>query len=248
MGAYRAERIADILKGGQRLTVEDMKRMHFDLYSLQAERLMRIIRGLLPDSPNGAILKAWDMRYDSNSQAAMLFESVYQALYRVVFGDHNLGREVIDYLMQETSMFNDYYANLDAILLREDSAWYEGKTRDELFRLAIDEGLNIEAQPYGQTRKVMFSNLLFGGKFPHFFGYDYGPVELPGSRATIPQGQIFRSAGRLTTFSPSYRFITDMATREMHTTLAGGPTDRRFSRWYTSDIDNWVHGRYKVLK
>jgi len=248
MGAYRAERIADILRGGQNLTVEDMKRMHFDLYSLQAERLMRIIRGLLPDSPNGKILKAWDMRYDSNSKGAMLFESVYQALYRVVFGDHNLGREVIDYLMRETTMFNDYYANIDAILLREDSAWFGGESRDKLFRQAIEEGLNIEAGSYGKTRKVMLSNLLFGGKFPHFFGYDYGPVELPGSRATIPQGQIFKSAGRLTTFSPSYRFITDMATREMHTTIAGGPTDRRFSRWYTTDIDNWVHGRYKVLK
>jgi penicillin amidase len=188
------------------------------------------------------------MRYDSHSKGAMLFESVYQALYRVVFGDHGLGRQVVDHIIQETSVFNDYYANLDAVLMRETSAWFEGKDRDELFRQAIEEGLGVEAQPYGQTRKVMLSHLLFGGKFPRFFGYDYGPVELPGCRATIPQGQIFRSAGRLTTFSPSYRFITDMATREMHTTLAGGPTDRRFSRWYTADVDNWVHGRYKVLK
>ncbi|MCU0576561.1 MAG: penicillin acylase family protein [Desulfobacterota bacterium] len=220
MGAYRAERIADLLRDGQKLTVEDMKRMHFDLYSLQAERLMRIIRDLLPATPNGRILKAWDMRYDSHSKGAMLFESVYHALYRVVFGDHGLGRQVVDHIMQETSVFNDYYANLDAVLMCETSAWFEGKDRDEVFK----------------------------GKFPRFFGYDYGPVELPGCRATIPQGQIFRSAGRLTTFSPSYRFVTDMATLEMHTNIAGGPTDRRFSRWYTADVDNWVHGRYKVLK
>lgn len=248
MGAYRAERIADILRQGQKLTIEDMKRMHFDLYSLQAERLMEVIRGLLPDTPNGRILRSWDLTYDAGSKGAMLFESVYAALYRVIFGDCNLGREVVDYLLQETSMFNDYYENFDNIFLNETSAWFGGKTRDELFRGAIDEGLGVEAEPYGETRKVMLTHLLFGGKLPGFFGFDYGPVSLPGSKATIPQGQIFKTAGRLTTFSPSYRFITDLSTREMHTTIAGGPTDRRFSKWYTCDIDNWVHGRYKILK
>jgi penicillin G amidase len=247
MGTYRSGRISDLIRQGERLTVEDMKRMHYDLYSLQAERLMGTIRGLLPDSPNGRILKEWDLQYHPESKGAMLFESVYHALYRVVFGDGNLGRAVIDHLMQETGIFNDYYGNLDGILLREDSAWYGGRPRDELFRKAVTEGLNVVAQPYGRTRRVMFSHLLFGGKLPRFLGFDYGPVELPGSRATIPQGQIFRSAGRLTTFSPSYRFITDMATREMHTNLAGGPSDRRFSPWYATDIENWLQGRYKVL-
>jgi penicillin amidase len=39
-----------------------------------------------------------------------------------------------------------------------------------------------------------------------------------------------------------------MSTTELHTTLAGGPSDRRFSKWYTSDIENWLLGKYKVLK
>ncbi len=247
MASYRADRISDLLKKEKKLTVEYMKLMHYDLYSLQAERLMGILKPLLPDSKNGKILKEWDCRYIKDSRGAMLFESVYLALLKVVFGDNGLGRDVVIHLIEETGLFNDYYGNLDTILLKSKSPWFNGKRRDELFRRAINEGLSVKAIPYGKTRKVMLSHLLLGGRLPRFLGFDYGPISLPGSRATIPQGQIFKSAGRTTTFSPSYRIIIDMATGEAHTNIAGGSSDRRFSRWYLADIENWQKGIYKKL-
>jgi len=213
MGTYRAERIRQRLEEKENLDTADMQSIHFDLYSIQAERLMTIIRPLLPDTDNGRILKNWDLKYESESKGATLFESVYHALINIVFGDNGFGRQ----------------------------------PKEKLFRQAIDAGLSITPERYGATRKVMFAHLLFGGQIPAFLGYDYGPVELPGSRATIPQGQIFKSAGRTTTFSPSYRIIADMSTPDIRTNIAGGPTDRRFSRWYTSDIENWMKGKYKVL-
>jgi penicillin G amidase len=149
--------------------------------------------------------------------------------------------------MTETGLFNDYYANLDNILLDETSAWFNGEERKQVLADAITEGLTCNAVPYGSTRKVMMAHMLFGGQIPRFFGFDHGPVELPGCRATIPQGQIFKSAGRTTTFSPSYRLIADMNTDELHTNIAGGPSDRRFSRWYISDMPDWLSGVYKVL-
>jgi penicillin G amidase len=248
MGAYRAERIEERLLAAGTLTAQEMQAIHFDLYSRQAERLMAVIRPLLPATENGKTLKDWDCTYDADSRGAMLFESVYQSLLRVVFGDLGLGRETVDHLMKETSIFNDYYANFDNVLLREESAWFEGQSREDLFRRAVGEGLAVEAVPYGQTRQIVLSHLLFGGKLPRFLGFDVGPFALPGNRATVHQGQIFRSAGRLTTFSPSYRMIADMAGSELLTTLAGGPTDRRFSPWYTSDLQNWRQGIYKSLK
>ena len=247
MATYRADRITQLLKRRKKFAVEDMKRMHYDLYSLQAERFMKLIKPHLPDSENGRILKEWDYTYRGDSKAAMLFESVYMALLNIVFGDGGLGRSVIEYLMKETGIFNDYYGNFDTILLKKKSPWFGGRAQDEVFKLAVKEGLRVKAVPYGRTRSVVFSHLLFGGKLPGFLGFDYGPIELPGNRATIPQGQIFKSAGRITTFSPSYRMIADMSTRELHTALPGGPSDRRFSRWYTSDIANWLKGVYKLL-
>ncbi len=247
MGTYRADRIRQLLLKKKGLNPEDMKQMHFDLYSLQAERFMKIIAPLLPETENGKMLKQWNLEYQSDSKGASLFESVYQCLIYRVFGDNGFGREVVDYVFKETGLFNDYYANLDNILLSDESAWFGGKPRDDIYREAIEEGLKIKAKAYGTDRKVVMSHLLFGGQLPGFLGFDYGPLELPGNRATIPQGQIFRSAGRATTFSPSYRLIADMNTDKLHTNIAGGPSDRRFSPWYISDVQSWIKGVYKVL-
>ena len=90
-------------------------------------------------------------------------------------------------------------------------------------------------------------NIVFDGKLPKFLGFDRGPITIIGSLATPHQGQIFESAGRLTTFAPSYRMVSDLATDEIHTNLAGGPSDRRFSKWYCSDLENWITGKYKKI-
>ena len=248
MGPYRADRIVQLLETGSELDVAYMKDMHYDLYSLQAERLMKIIGPLLPETQNGRILKAWNLLYDADSTGAMLFESVYRAIVDVVFGDHGFGREVVNHIFSETSLFNDYYANLDRILEKQSSAWFDGQTRETLFKQGIGAGLSADPDAYGKTRSITLAHQLFGGRLPKFLGFDYGPLALPGCRATIPQGQIFKNAGRLTTFSPTYRFIADLATDEIHTNLAGGPSDRRFSRWYVSDLKNWYEGNYKVLR
>lgn len=248
MASYRSERIAALLSQKKNHTVTDMMSMHYDLYSLQAERLMKMIRPLLPDTKKGAILREWDLRYTEDSRGATLFESVYRALVRVVFGDNGMGREVVDRILNETSLFADYYGNFDLILMKKKSSWFPDVKREALFRQAIREGLDARAVPYGKTRKVMLSHLLFGGKLPRIFGFDRGPIRLPGGRATIPQGQIFKSAGRTTTYNPSYRMIADMAAGEIRTNMPGGPSDRRFSRWYVSDLGNWMRGVYKTLK
>jgi len=247
MAPYRADRIAKLLKKKKKLTVEDMKRIHFDLYSLQAERFMRVLRPLLPDTDNGRILREWECFYTPDSRGATLFESVYLAILKTVFGDNGMGREVVEWVMNETGLFNDYYGNFDEILMDSRSAWFEGRPRDVLFKQAIEEGLSAEPEAYGKTRMVTLSHLLVGGKLPPFLGFDYGPIRLPGGRATVPQGQIFKSAGRVTTFSPSYRMIADLAEQSLHTNIAGGSSDRRFSRWYMKDMENWLKGVYKVL-
>ena len=93
----------------------------------------------------------------------------------------------------------------------------------------------------------MMTHLLFGNKLPKVLGFDRGPIVGIGSRATIHQGQIYRSGGRETTFFPSFRTVTDMDNDEYFSVLAGGPSDRRFSQWYCSDVDNRISGKYKLI-
>jgi hypothetical protein len=40
----------------------------------------------------------------------------------------------------------------------------------------------------------------------------------------------------------------DLGEDVLHTNLCGGPSDRRFSRWYCSELDDWLKGRFKTLR
>jgi penicillin amidase len=203
---------------------------------------------MLPETPQGRILADWDLRYTADSKGAFLFEAFYDALCLEVFGRNGLGEEVARYLSRQTGIFCDFYWNFDRILLSEDSAWFGGEDRETLYRRAASEALQVEPQPWGKVRRVRMNHLMFGGKLPAWLGFDRGPITMIGNRATIHQGQIYRAANRTTTFSPSLRMVTDMATEEVYSNLAGGPSDRRFSRWYCSGLKGWIKGEYKTLR
>jgi penicillin amidase len=247
MGPYRADRIRELLQDGKEFTVADMTAMHFDLYSRQARAFMDILAPLLPETPRADILRNWDCCYDEHSKGAYLFELFYQELYREVFGRYGMGEKVVDYMAAHTGVFVDFYENFDRVLLAPESAWFGGKTREALYRRAADTALAAEPRAWGQDRQVAMAHILLGGKLPGFAGFDRGPLTVIGGRATIHQGQIYESGGRVTTFMPSYRWVTDMAESRLHSTLAGGPSDRRFSKWYVADLANWQDGRYKTI-
>jgi penicillin amidase len=248
MGDWRSRYIHELLAARTDHTPASMQKMHYDVYSKHAEDWMPIIKPLLPEGKSRAeTLRSWDMRYSSDSLGASIFENIYLQFARLVFGEQSLGSDVMAFVMDESILFADFTGSFDAVMLREESAWFGGKKRDELLRVAIERGLAREARPWGETRKVMMNNIMFAGRFPNWLGFDYGPIEIIGGRATIPQGQIFNTQGRMATFSPTYKFVTDFAEDCIYSATAGGPSDRRFSKWYTSGIADWVAGKYRKM-
>ena len=247
MGPYRSDRIGDLLEKNNAIDCEYMYKLHYDVFSTQAESFMAILAPLLPDSKLADILKKWNFEYRADSEGASLFDRFYKQLYSDVFGENGFGGTAVDYIDQHTGMFNDFYINFDRILLSENSSWFGEYTQEELFKAAAEKSLKSLPEKWGAGRKVIMKNIVFDGKLPKFLGFDRGPITIIGSLATPLQGQIFESAGRLTTFAPSYRMVSDLATDEIHTNLAGGPSDRRFSKWYCSDLENWIIGKYKKI-
>ena len=247
MPSYRADRIRELLTEKDKLGPEDIKRIHYDRLSLQAKAFMQIIRPLLPETPNGRTLWDWDLCYSADSLGATLFENIYLELVKLVFGELGFGKDLLNFILTETELFAMTHGNFDAILLGKKSAWFAGKPREELFRQAITLGLAAPAKPHRETRRTYINNLFFGGKFPRFLGFDY-PLEHIGSRATIPQSQFFRSAGRDGSFAATFRMICDFSTDMLHINMSGGASGNRFSPYYTAGMEDWVNGVYKVIK
>jgi penicillin amidase len=252
MGSYRVDRIRALLQECDSCNLEDMQRIQNDLYSLQAERLMSVLRPLLPETFAGRLLAKWDCCYDTGSRGATLFETVYQAILKEVFGKGIFGEEAWEATVSKTAVVADYYHLFDNVLLGEDSSWFPDEDRDAMFSRVLEEVLTevslAAITPWGRRQQIMMKNVFFDGRLPRWAGFDHGPVELPGNRATIVQGGMFTAHNRQTTFTPSWRFITDLGEDRALTALAGGPSGRRFSRWYKTDIKRWLKGKYKELK
>ncbi|MFV2074242.1 MAG: penicillin acylase family protein [Thermoanaerobaculales bacterium] len=252
MGAYRADRIRALLSESADCTLDDMRRIQNDLRSLQAERFMILLRPLIPDTFAGRLLAGWDLCYDRMSRGATLFEDVYRALLGEVFGRRVFGVEAWNEMIDSTSVLADYYHLFDNALLSTGHAWFGEEGRDALVERVLRERLTevdpAALVPWGQHQQIMMTNIFFDGALPRWAGFDYGPVELPGSRATVVQGGVFAAHDRQTTFTPSWRFVTDLGENRADTALAGGPSGRRFSRWYTTDVERWLEGRYKTLE
>lgn len=252
-GEERVERIRTLLAARERHTTADFERIQLDLVSRHAERFMPILHPLLPDTPAGRLLAVWDLRYDRDSRAATLFEEVYREMLRRVFGDGLLGRERWRALQEQTGFLAFYHHLFDRVLLGGDRFWWGEEGREPVLREVLAQVLGADVDPsrverWGASQRVLMRNLLLGGRLPRWLGFDHGPVEIAGCRGTVVQGGVNTIGGRQSSFAPSWRFVTDLGGDRAATVLAGGPSARRFSRWYRTDVDRWLEGRYKTLK
>jgi len=249
MGPYRADRVRELLEGKEAHHPDDMMRYQHDVHSLQAERFLAILGPLLPDSPAGETLRAWDCRYDTASTAPTLFEALYRALLLEVLGRRGLGRKAVEHILDETTLPIAYFGAFDRILLEGGPHWFGGETREAVFaRVAAATLTDLAARPWGEVNQLYMAHLLFGKRLPKCFGYDRGPFPLKGGRATPHQAQIFSVGGRNSSFVATLRLVADLSESILRTSLAGGPSDRRLSRLYANEIQDWLEGNYKALR
>lgn len=257
MGSDRADRLRELVAGrragGHPLTSADLGAMQADVVSGQARRLLSALDSALPDLPAVRLLRAWDRRYDAASKGAVVFERLYAALCEGLFAHRLFGAEAW-VALRDASLVHPFYFHLfDDVLVREEGEeWFGAEGKDafvaRVARAALG-GLDPEAVPaWGETRRVVLRHLLLGGKLPPALGFDRGPFPVVGGRATVVQGQLLRLAGRESAFCPSWRFVTDLGSDAAETALAGGPSDRRFSRWYATDLPRWLAFERKTLK
>ncbi len=247
MSDYRARRIEQLLAARDDHDVDSFRAIQLDTHSIQAAEFMEILQPLLGSGPIADALRAWDHRYELDSVGATAFEIFYATLLVEMFGP-GCGTAVIEHLRDATGTFIDFHQNFDRLLVSESSPWLGGRTRDEVWLAALGKVARQVPEPWGQRNRVSLTNMFFGGKLPRFLGFDPGPIPIRGGRATPHQGQIYRSGGRLTSFAPSLRLVTDMSDQSLHTAMCGGPSDRRFSKWYKSGVQGWLEGTLKVRK
>ncbi len=252
MGDFRAGRIRDELSKNMRVTVDHMKTLQGDLYSLQAERLLPLFLPHLPDNEIATLLKEWDRCYDVNSRGATVFEAIYADLLHVLFGEGLFGSDAWNFLAKETGFASEFFPVLDEAVLSGDALWFGAEGPEACHARVVQAVCSRwrsakDVPRWGSLRRVDMKHLLFGDVLPGWLGFNHGPIELPGGRSTVVQGAVFEAHGRTTTFCPSWRMVADLSETGAWTVLAGGPSDRRFSPFYKTDIGRWLGMDFKLL-
>lgn len=274
MADYRYERITASLIGDKKISILECKKLQSDLFSPQADKILSLLAEEIPDTPSGRILKDWDKTYHPDSQGAFLFEEVLQTIYKNIFGPV-FNPMIWNHLVKETTLVADFYGVFDRIIITpriEDICWYpklnndtklkESYTKEEILELIIKERDLLlkdslfealrkfpmaKCKTWGEKNQFSFDHILLAQGLPHWLPWNKGPYPLPGCRATICQGNLYRDRGRQSSYAPSYRMVTDMGSSALYTALPGGPSDRFYKKTYTSDLSNWLNFNYKTV-
>ncbi|MCB9187726.1 MAG: penicillin acylase family protein [Flavobacteriales bacterium] len=245
MGDYRYRRVSEMINSTEKHDSKSFQKIQQDVYSIQAKELTDYFLPHLNDQQKD-LLSNWDFCYRTSQIEPTIFEELYKGLISELLAT-NLGYEVAQHILNDTGVLADFYLNFDRIIHNENSSWFKRNSRDQMIQNVVKKLEHNKIVQWGKENRFNMTNMFFGGKLPGFMGYDKGPIELKGGRSTVHQGQIYRSAGRLTSFTPSYRFITDMSTDFIESALAGGASDHRWSKYYANEVNNWLTGKYKKL-
>lgn len=247
MGPYRANRIRELLFSRRNLTVEDMRQIQLDLYSEQARLYLDRLRPLLgrftASFPRHVqILQDWDLRYDLNSEAAVLFERFYYELVKLVFGHpSNLGPQRAQMLLEKTNLLGGLFHPIDRVLLRDHSLWFQNHSWQELYCQAFQQACHGPIQQLRQQRRVLLAHTMLE-RVPllrRLFGQT---VFLPGGRATVSQGQLLPHRSGVIAVAPSYRFVTDLGSNRIYSSLPGGRCDRPWCKGSIIRLRAWRKG------
>jgi penicillin amidase len=253
--ASRAERISDLLRENDNLTVDDMRNIQADTYSIPAAKLMPYILALGPDGwlqeRAFKFLRAWDFRMDKESGAAGIMDVILWRTLANTFGDELEGAGISDktWMATVTGLFN--------IMQERDNRWFddvrtpEVEDRDTILRRSVQDAMefwrrrygdlvgNLDSQwAWGKVHTATFAHPL-GGVEPLNLIFNRGPLAARGSWCTVDAAAYGPGDFAIEAVS-SYRQIIDVGawqnSRSQHTT---GQSGQPFYKHYGDMIRSW---------
>jgi penicillin amidase len=266
----RVCRVAELLEGVEKLTVEDCLRFQLDTYSAMAARLARHLSAVEPadDRERRALelLRDWDARLEVESVAASICQVVGLRALHLLFDGHlgeladpyvGLGVAVLD----ATSPYHgrSIVRLLDLLDGKGNDGWLrepesgEMRTRQGLLHRALREALDLlEGQfgpdmghwTWGRLNQVEFGHLV-GAVKPLNLIFNRGPYPTGGGldtllRASSPP----RFPPERANVGDALRFVADLGDWEAcRMVVAGGQSGHPLSRHYGDLLALWREGR-----
>ena len=251
---YRATRIEELLTAKPKLSIQDMRDIQADVYSIPDRELSTFVLALQPENDNQRraldFIKGWDYRTTMDSVPASLMETILAYTMRNTFGDE-LG-----------TLVNDYADNGIPVLLRVlpdvNNVWFDDvttparETRDDILRRSLNQTLvdlgrrlggNMNGWTWGKLHTATFKHQALGNVPFASRIFNLGPVAVPGAGGngfTVYAATYNLAKPYNTNTVSSMRAIYDLADFDQSLMVnAVGQSGQPGSKHYGDMIEDW---------
>lgn len=255
-GNYRNDRISEILEKNNKITVDDMKTLQTDNFSIRAQKALKILLPLLPVSPLVVNLKGWDFRFDNNSKTPHLFEEIMFRLGKELFGRTFFGAQNWEHIIFNTPNYGNFHERFDRVLLRptpeEEKFWFGELSHEEWLKQALKKiikELTIEEfqfKKWKEFRTFTVENSLLPPFMRKWFKLDSEPTIFSGCPDAVNQSTVMQRGSFKISSAASFRGIINHSKGSMITILPGGNSEKK-GKHYLDQLRMWELGKYKKI-
>ncbi|HKE71837.1 MAG TPA: penicillin acylase family protein [Nocardioidaceae bacterium] len=223
---YRSQRIIDLLKGKDQLSVGDMAEMQKDTFSANAERLVPYLLDIkLPGGyyrSGQRLLQDWDFTQPASSGAAAYFNVVWRDLLALTFHD-----QLPEAVWPDGG--ERWFEVVSRIIDDPNSSWWDDVTTDEIVENRYDilrqalldarddmtmyQARDAEQWTWGHIHKLKLENQTLGksgvGLVETMF--NRGPYEVGGGSGAVDATSWDAADGFEVTSAPSMRMVVDLS-------------------------------------
>ncbi len=247
--AYRNRRINDVLRSDNSITVDDMKKLHYDNFSTKAKESLPTMLQLLESSQLGndenlviAKLKNWDYYFNADSEEAVYFTKWFRDAYTNTWDEIKERPETLAYpsAYSFVNLLNNYQDNIFFDNLSTPGVETAGEIVVSAFKAMVtdieewsDENGQVTWANYKKTYIQHLSRLK-----------PLGSYEINTGGAG---GDVVNATG--SNHGPSERIIIELDPKGVKAWghFPGGQSGNPGSHYYDNFIEPWANGQYFEL-
>jgi penicillin amidase len=251
----RWQRIVEVLKANDKVTLADAMDLQNDDTAMLARRLVALLQPLSSDDPNVRkgldLLKPWDARDTADSAAAAVYEvwianHLGAALLKVT------APKAVDLIAPEASSISAIVAYLES-----PDAALSANARDAVLRDSLGSAVADVAGKLGADSTTWRWGRLHVAKFDHALmpladkatasQLSVGPLAFGGA-ANVPRAATYRRADYQLLAGASFRMVLDVGNWDASRTInTPGQSGDPFSGHYRDLAPLWATGQYVPL-
>ena len=260
---WRAIRIEELLTEKEKLSVSDVMKMHLDVHSPLAERIVPIILATMDGNvddeiaPALSLLSGWDFSCDRGSGGAAVFNIFFNRILENTFRDE-MGEELFVRFMNDKAIAEN---TMYRLIAKEDGSPFfddvttqdkvedftdisEKSLRETVKYLEGECGGNPERWAWGKVHKIEFSHVFGEISFLRPF-FNYGPFPFGGSDQTLNRGGFNKNKPYKVDITASIRYIVDFSDFDNSLiVLSSGESGNLLSRHRTDMAALFLNGDY----